>query len=133
MIRVVYASRPTGRTQTELDDIVNISARNNARSGITGVLLFDDDYYLQILEGPEEAVDALLETLKQDPRHTDMSVVFRTRIESTSFSEWSMQLMENDAAQNPVLSPYATGNRIEPRSLMSTDLDALARDLYKYF
>jgi hypothetical protein len=133
MIRVIYASRPTRLSPTDVEDINAISVRNNAAHGITGVLIHDETFFLQIIEGPEDAVDALLRQLEKDPRHTEMSVVFRTRIDATSFQGWSMRLVENDARQNPVLSPYATDNRIEPDSLLATQLNALARDLADYF
>lgn len=132
MIRVIYASRPAHFTKTDLHDIAAVSARNNETSGITGALIHDASFFLQILEGPEEAVDALLARLLRDPRHTDMAVVFRTRIDATSFAGWEMQLIENDATRHPVLSPYATDNRIEPRSLIAAQMNALARDIAAY-
>jgi hypothetical protein len=133
MIRVIYASRPTQLSPTDIEDIEAISARNNAARGLTGILIHDAAFFLQIIEGPDEAVDALLRTLEKDPRHTDMAVVFRTRIDASSFPGWDMRLIENDAIQNPVLSPYATDNRIAPDSLLATQLNALARDIADYF
>lgn len=129
MIRVIYASLPMHCSAADLDDIAAVSVRNNAAQGITGALIHDADVFLQILEGPEAQVDALLAILERDPRHTDMAVVFRTRIDATSFEGWEMRLIENDATLNPVLSPYATGNRVEPGSLLATQMNALARDI----
>jgi hypothetical protein len=133
MIRVIYASRPTHFTPTDLHDIAAVSVRNNAANGITGALIHDEAFFLQILEGPEAAVDVLLARLERDPRHMDMAVVFRTRIDATSFAGWEMQLIENDATRHPVLSPYATENRIEPGSLIASQFNALTRDIAAYF
>ena len=52
MKRITYVSRAVGPlTQATLDDISAVSARNNARSQVTGILLLAGEFFLQILEG----------------------------------------------------------------------------------
>ena len=43
-----------------LAGILSSARRNNPRDGITGALICRDDLFLQLLEGPEAAVEALI-------------------------------------------------------------------------
>ena len=56
-------------TGDELLKIVETSQRNNPRRGITGLLVYGGGMFLQWLEGPRAAVEALMATLNTDPRH----------------------------------------------------------------
>jgi hypothetical protein len=53
-------------------------ARNgNARSGITGLLIFDGLHFLQHLEGPPPQVQQLATRIFADPRHTQLHVIYQ--------------------------------------------------------
>jgi len=49
--------------------------RGNADRGITGVLVFDGQSFVQYLEGPALAVQALMSRIADDPRHTALRVL----------------------------------------------------------
>lgn len=57
MIRLLYSSqaRP-GITEQDIAEILEQSRKNNLDSGITGVLLYGGELFMQVLEGPELAV-----------------------------------------------------------------------------
>ena len=68
--RVVYtsiATKPMDRR--ELLDLLHDARGFNKIDGITGLLLHDWGQFLQIIEGPENAIDDLLERLNNDKRH----------------------------------------------------------------
>ena len=55
MFRVVYCSRSVATNQDGgiaalLDQILSVARENNARSGITGALLYNDGCFAQVLE-----------------------------------------------------------------------------------
>jgi hypothetical protein len=50
-------------------DIARVCERDNPAAGITGALLFSNELYLQYLEGPQAALEALWERLARDSRH----------------------------------------------------------------
>ena len=69
------------------------ATRNNAAAGITGLLLFNGQNFLQLLEGEQDAVDSLLDRVESDPRHSGVVVVTDLEIAERSFPDWSMRLL----------------------------------------
>ena len=66
---IVYASRAVEPfDHDDLVDLLSQSRENNSRDGITGMLVYRDLDFIQILEGPDAAVRALLERIGRDPR-----------------------------------------------------------------
>lgn len=54
------------------------------------MLLYANSTFLQVLEGPDEVVDELIETIKKDPRHTFIQMLHRKPIERREYSDWFM-------------------------------------------
>jgi hypothetical protein len=91
LITLVYVSASYKlMTDDDLRAILEVSRRNNARDGITGMLLYRDGYFIQALEGEEEAVNATYAKIARDPRHFNCLVVYRNTIQERSFTSWSM-------------------------------------------
>lgn len=67
LVYVSSAVRPFSRS--DLEDLPATSRDNNAELGITGMLLYRDDNFMQILEGEEGPVRALYDKIGNDPRH----------------------------------------------------------------
>lgn len=89
--RLVYRSRSVQPSPTAaLDSILTVSHRRNERSEITGVLGFTGRTYVQLLEGPGDSLEDLLERLHSDPRHTDMKVLARGPVEARLVPAWTM-------------------------------------------
>jgi hypothetical protein len=91
MIELVYVSsavRPF--TPEELAALLEKSRRNNAHAEISGMLLYKDGNFMQALEGPERAVDALRAKIAEDPRHRGMLTLLRRAITERSFAAWAM-------------------------------------------
>ncbi len=91
MKQTVYLSRVVpGLSDADRDAILRCSVRNNPQLGITGVLIQSDTHYLQLLEGPEAHIEALLDFIATDPRHTDMAVIGETTTAYRAFPNWAM-------------------------------------------
>ena len=58
LIQLIYSSKPFGFDEATLSEILLTARRNNERDGITGALICRRDLYLQLLEGPQAAVEA---------------------------------------------------------------------------
>jgi len=57
MIRLLYSSQATQNiTEQDIAEILEKSQKNNQEVGITGVLLYGGHLFMQVLEGPEQAV-----------------------------------------------------------------------------
>ena len=91
LIHLVYNSAATEEFSDEALAVLLTKARNkNAALGITGMLLHVDGCFFQVLEGPEDAVNGLAETIRQDPRHGRMTTIINEPIARRAFSEWTM-------------------------------------------
>lgn len=77
-------------TSDVLDEITQKSILNNQKVGITGMLLGIENRYLQYLEGEESEVRNLLQTIKKDGRHYEITQWVSGVSEERIFSDWSM-------------------------------------------
>ena len=92
MIQISYISKATKAiSQDDLDEILRTSRKNNARLGITGMLLYGNKTFVQILEGEEKAVNELIEKIKRDSRHADFQVLKKKTIDRREYADWSME------------------------------------------
>ncbi len=87
----LYISTAPTLSREEVDAILATSARNNPARGITGLLLFNGRNFLQLLEGEEGQVNALMETIFADPRHSGVSVLDRRGIAARACPDWAMK------------------------------------------
>lgn len=80
----------------ELEQILKASMRNNARDAITGLLMFNGAAFVQTIEGPPPAIDALLMTLANDTRHCQMAICDERSLQGRIFPDWSMGYVRMD-------------------------------------
>ncbi len=103
-IRLIYASRSRG--DIALDQLISIqetSRHNNHRTGITGLLCHGNSRYLQVLEGDENAVRGLYETIARDPRHWNHHLLSSGPAGERLFGKWAMSCVQlGDSADQPV-------------------------------
>lgn len=91
MIRVVYVSFATVPfDEPALDALLKKSRDNNRRDGITGMLLYRDGDFLQILEGEEESVRGAYRRIGRDSRHGRILMLDESDIAQREFGDWSM-------------------------------------------
>ena len=58
-----------GKDEAALAAVLQQARAGNAERGIAGALLLYDDWFAQVLEGPQAAVEALYIKIKQDTWH----------------------------------------------------------------
>ena len=114
--RLIYSS--AAAPDLDLADLEAMLAesriRNKAR-GITGVLVFVDNVFLQILEGQKDKVLDLLRTIERDPRHSGLKVFFEEEIDEPAFASWSMAYLSpgtGDVARWAELDGATTVGRV---------------------
>lgn len=89
---LLYTSKSNLKDYKEIDNIILQADKYNNEHNITGILLFDDTYFLQILEGEHDEILNLYEQIKQDERHYEISLKSVGNIDHRNFPEWSMRL-----------------------------------------
>lgn len=77
-------------SEEQLKILLKKSRQKNLSRNISGMLLYLDPFFIQILEGEEPAVDALYSAIRQDPRHHKVSLIYKKPIQKRSFADWSM-------------------------------------------
>lgn len=92
LYHLIYASAATQRPVPDelVHDVLEQSRANNSRVGITGVLLYHDGTFFQVLEGPERAVSEVYRKISGDPRHRNVQLLIREPIEERAFGDWTM-------------------------------------------
>lgn len=76
--------------------IANASRHRNAAAGLTGCLLFVDNAFIQVLEGPCESVEETFERICRDFRHVDVRLVDFIAVPDRMFADWEMALLCED-------------------------------------
>ncbi|WP_440709938.1 BLUF domain-containing protein [Herbiconiux sp. YIM B11900] len=107
LLSVVYTSTASSPfSDAELAALLTVSRRNNARSGLTGMLLYRAGRFLQVLEGPEEAVRRLMDRIGSDSGHHSVRVLLDEQVASRQFPEWTMGFPTVAAAQEDRVPGY---------------------------
>jgi CheY-like chemotaxis protein len=119
MRQVIYSSRRS--PDFSLMDIIEMLEKaqaSNAESGISGILLFGNDYFLQVIEGFDGPVSALRDKVLKDPRHQDIVVHVDHKISSLTFTMWKMSFIALDFSKvsrgGHALSKNFTPNQLKP-------------------
>lgn len=91
--QIVYFSQPTrSMPLSEVRELLIKAQINNHFNDVTGLLLFDGDSFVQVLEGPRDKVMALFKKIERDPRHTKFTTLMEREIPQRDFGQWSMGL-----------------------------------------
>ena len=91
LIHLIYCSAATRpMNESELRKLLVKARAKNARLGITGILLYENGSFFQVLEGVPEVIDRLFNEICQDNRHNKVSTIIRESIFKRAFSEWTM-------------------------------------------
>lgn len=90
--QLIYRSRAlTDLSDVELERIVSTSQLNNKSLNVTGILLYADEYFMQVLEGPTREIEKLFARIQTDHRHTEVVLISVHPIHLRRFEQWSMQ------------------------------------------
>lgn len=93
----VSRARP-GIAQGDINDLLEAAQQRNRRLGLTGMLLFSGEHFAQVLEGPREALDALLPGILADRRHQDVQLLCHEPLAQREFAAWSLAYVDTPGA-----------------------------------
>ena len=121
LVRLLYASRAASTLSAEaIDTIMLQSRRNNPERGITGMLCYSDDIFLQVLEGGRDDVCEIFTAIVRDERNAHVRILSFEEIEERRFGNWTMGQVNitkiNPALllkynTKPVLNPFTCSGR----------------------
>jgi hypothetical protein len=74
----------------ELLEILTQSRANNTKRNVTGILLYGEGSFVQVLEGDENTLNDLFKTIEKDERHRSIIQIASGELEERNFPDWSM-------------------------------------------
>jgi len=99
--QIIYASLANRKlSQDEVRDLLHISRKNDGSVDVGGMLVYHDGCFLQVLEGPRIAVEAIYGRIKTDPRHRNVRLLLRCGISEPVFNDWSMAYVDTDGSNH---------------------------------
>ena len=97
LVRLVYVSEAAVPfSQPDLVALLRKAQQNNASRALTGLLLFASGHFMQVLEGPVEAVTSRFEVISADPRHRRVHRLLCEGATDRLFGRWTMGLLNPD-------------------------------------
>jgi hypothetical protein len=103
LISLVYTSNAARDFDDKaLRELLDECRFKNARHDITGMLLFRNGRFFQILEGPNRIVRDLIERIAGDPRHNNVRILIDADIERREFPDWTMGYRPMAVAEHAV-------------------------------
>jgi hypothetical protein len=120
LVRLIYVSTMTEECDTSaLQRILEVSHANNSAKKITGMLCYDPSFFLQCLEGPQEAVNELYSDIVRDPRHKNVTLLEYVTVGEREFGAWSMAFAHSSNIDKQTFEKYTRGARFNPFELSS--------------
>lgn len=113
LVQLIYVSMAQHEFDDDvLDAILASSVRHNTHQQITGMLIYAEGNFLQVLEGPPVAVDDTMARIAADPRHCDLMVLGRLQVVQRDFEQWSMgfrRLTRRELMTHPAYASLVAG------------------------
>lgn len=130
LISMTYASCANSDVSAkDFKEILQQARDNNAANGITGMLIFNKDYFLQTLEGERAQISRLLYRLLADTRHHDLQIIETRELKHRHWAEWSMNYASPTQANAAVYLKYSTTIDFNPYLLSAEAANSLLHEL----
>jgi hypothetical protein len=115
LVRLLYASRAAQPLTAKLaGGILAECQQRNPGRGITGILCYSDEIFLQVLEGGRDEVCETFNAIVRDPRHSQVRLLSYEEIHERRFGGWTMGQV-NVAKVNPsLLLKYSAQAALNP-------------------
>lgn len=95
LVQVIYASSALAAfTPRDLSELLAKARANNEACGVSGLLVYVEGSFLQVLEGAQDDVSLLYQSITRDSRHGNCRLLLRSEIEEREFGEWSMGFVD---------------------------------------
>lgn len=93
---LTYKSRASAHiTNSEIKKIYDIAGARNVEMDVTGCLLYYDEEFFQILEGPKSNVLDIMSSIEKDDRHYDIEIIWEGIKPIRTFTSWQMVNLDN--------------------------------------
>ena len=134
LMRLIYHSVAAEQCGYEEYQAILSSARfHNAEAHVTGMLVFGQGRFLQLLEGDDRTINATYNRIVTDSRHEQVRLIEAVPISRRDFSNWSMKAVILDdrpvSEIKTIILRYGSGPEFEPELLTPESARSLIQDL----
>ncbi|ADZ93198.1 BLUF domain-containing protein [Marinomonas mediterranea] len=120
LTRLIYASTISDNiSPSAIADILDSANKHNKLNDITGVLFFDQKYFLQCLEGSRFQVNETYNRLLQDNRHSDLVLLEFKDISVRAFPDWTMGFIPESVLSKAIHLKFSPRKNFNPYNLRS--------------
>jgi hypothetical protein len=128
LCRLVYYSKYNISSRRgvadDLKQILATAIRSNSGKGITGGLIFNRQFFAQVLEGDHAAVTQTFIRITGDPRHKDVVLAGMGPVGERLFGAWSMGYAGKGEMFQTLCREYGHAEEFDPRKMSGSDLTA---------
>lgn len=114
LVRLLYASRARALSPELVDAILAVSRTRNPEHGITGVLCYSGDIFMQVLEGGRDPVCELFHAIARDPRHHTVRLLSYEEITERRFAGWTMGQVNIARVNRSLMLKYSETTTLDP-------------------
>ncbi len=105
--QVIYISSASSfMSDDDLSLLLNQARKNNRHLNLTGMLVYCEGSFIQVLEGNKDSLDNLFAKILRDPRHHNCQLLLRNPIETRLFEDWYMGFKSVSHQQFEALPGY---------------------------
>lgn len=105
-----------------IEQIQEISNKNNNKYNLTGALSYTQQIFLQVIEGEKVNVDILYRIISDDKRHSNPVILFEQDIEERYFPDWGMKFTKmHNFNMSRVNDMLEIKKKIEKKTILSKD------------
>lgn len=116
-------------TLSEIDKILAVAVSRNAASEVTGALMFNEGRFTQILEGRKADVWAIFDSIRRDPRHSDVTVLATQSSITRRFSSWEMAFVGTSPAARAYYNKYTATSELVSKAFQHDKLCQLMLEM----
>lgn len=134
MLRLMYISIATQEmSTTQLTALLEEARTRNQEHQITGMLLYKNRRFIQLLEGPRDAVEKIYRDIREDDRNAGNIVIEKSEIENRLFSDWKMGFENLDHYDMSEIEGYTDFlNQSVPLEEVASDVDQFVSLFYHF-
>lgn len=100
LYQLMYSSQATApMTVDDLEQILVDARTGNEERNVTGVLVYVDGVFFQILEGEGRVVREVMTSIARDTRHCSVKVFHESEVDARAFDSWRMAYLSPTAEQ----------------------------------
>ena len=108
LMHIVYVSFSfKDLTEIDLENLLADIRKRNKLQKVTGLLLYNDGTFIQLIEGKTRIIKNLFEKIKNDKRHSDVVLLLDESIKKRAFPDWTMGYYKLNKEQSGKIPGYS--------------------------